>query len=441
MTRELELEDIQGNVLRGYGFRHAVYVALEVRRERAGRRLLAWLRPLVTNARPWRDRPESTLNVALSHRGLERLGASGKVLDGFPPEFRSGMAGRAERLGDMGASGPDDWEPGLRAGQIHILVMLQARSDRALRKRLQELCERVAADPGLAVSGVEEGRALRTEAGRPREPFGYRDGISQPAIRGATVRSDPGQGVPIAAMDGGWRPLEPGEFILGYRDEDGGLPEAPPAPLGRNGTFMVYRKLAQDVEAFSRLIRAAADEHFDGDVGLVAAKLAGRWRDGAPAVVHAWKDGGGPLNDFRYAGDPRGRACPVGAHVRRANPRDGLPGGAQRTRRHRIIRRGIPFGPVEPPYGRWGRGLLFVCFNASIARQFEVVNGWLGDGDVFGLGREPDILAGTRDDGTTVRMTVPGDPPVLLEAPEPLVRTRGGEYLFLPGLTAIGALA
>ena len=134
------------------------------------------------------------------------------------------------------------------------------------------------------------------------------------------------------------------------------------------------------------------------------------------------------------------RAHGLSLHRRGDQPR-GLPGGAQRTRRHRIIRRGIPFGPVEPPYGRWGRGLLFVCFNASISRQFEVVNGWLGDGDVFGLGREPDILAGTRDDGTTVRMTVPGDPPVLLEAPEPLVRTRGGEYLFLPGLTAIQALA
>ena len=133
-------------------------------------------------------------------------------------------------------------------------------------------------------------------------------------------------------MDGGWRPLEPGEFILGYRDEDGVLPEAPVPPFARNGTFMVYRKLAQDVPAFERLVRAAADEHFDGDVELVAAKLAGRWRDGSPLMLHPWIDRGrGPrevLNDFRYGGDELGRSCPLGAHVRRANPRDGLPGGA-----------------------------------------------------------------------------------------------------------------
>ena len=114
-------------------------------------------------------------------------------------------------------------------------------------------------------------------------------------------------------------------------------------------------------------------------------------------MLHPYVDeGSGPrevLNDFRYGGDPRGRACPLGAHIRRANPRDGLPGGAQRTRRHRIIRRGMPYGPDE----RAGdRGLIFVCFNASIVRQFEVVNGWLMDGDIFGLGRDPDMLAGPR---------------------------------------------
>jgi hypothetical protein len=192
------------------------------------------------------------------------------------------------------------------------------------------------------------------------------------------------------------------------------------------------------VQAFRRLVRSVADEHFDRDFELVAAKLAGRWRDGSPLALEPWTNEDRPreeLNDFRYAGDSRGRACPLGAHVRRANPRDSLPGGAQRTRRHRIIRRGIPYRSGER------RGLIFVCFNASIVRQFEVVNGWLNDGDAFGLGRDPDVLAGSRTPGRSVRMTIPGDTPVQFDSPEPLVRTCGGEYLFVPGLTTLEALA
>jgi Dyp-type peroxidase family len=445
-AQPLELDDIQGNVLQGYGFTYAAYVSLELLETRDGRGLLAELRPRVTAATPWTaGKPTSALNIAVSHRGLKKLGVAKAVRASFPSEFRDGMARRADRLGDVGPSAPEHWEPGLRRKQLHVLVALQASSGQVLRERLVQLRARVAAYPGVELRGVHEARVRRSKAGWPREHFGFRDGFSQPAIRGAPGRRDPGQGVPIPVMDGGWRPLEPGEFILGYRDEDGGLPDAPVPPFARNGTFMVYRKLEQDVLAFRRLIRTVADEHFDGDRELVAAKLAGRWRDGSPLMLHPYIDeGSGPrevLNDFRYGGDPKGRSCPLGAHVRRANPRDGLPGGAERTRRHRIIRRGMPYGPVEYAGGHCGRGLIFVCFNASIVRQFEVVNGWLMDGDIFGLGRDPDILAGARAPGTTVRMTVQGDPPVLFESPTPLVRTRGGEYLFQPGLTTLETLA
>jgi Dyp-type peroxidase family len=434
----LELDDIQGNVLQGYGFPEAAYVSLEVGKERHGRGLLAELRPQVTPATLWERRPVSTLNLAISHRGLERLGVAKRVLAGFPPEFCAGMAARAEHLSDVGPSAPGRWDKGLRKNDIHVLVMLQATSKDALDLRLRQLADRVAAYPGVRIRRVQRGRLQRSERGWERENFGFRDGFSQPAIRGAPGRSDPGQGVAIPPLDGGWRPLEPGEFVLGYRDEDGVLPDAPPAPFARNGTFMVYRKLEQDVAAFRELLARVADEHFDGDRKLVAAKLAGRWPDGTPLMLHPHVDEGSGarevLNDFRYAGDPQGRACPLGAHVRRANPRDGLPGGAPRTRRHRIIRRGIPWA------GRRRRGLVFVCFNASIVRQFEVVNGWLNDGDAFGLGPEPDVLAGTRRRRRVV-MTIPGDPPVLFESRKPLVRTCGGEYLFLPALSSLDSLA
>jgi Dyp-type peroxidase family len=436
---KLELGDIQGNVLKGYGFPAAAYVSLVVRNPRDGRGLLADLRRRVTDATPWTLRPTAALNVALSHSGLRRLGASDDELASFPDEFCQGMAARWRDLGDLGRSAPGNWDAGLRAGDIDVLVSLHGCSEQVLRARLRQLIGRVGAYRGVRVSGVQRGRLQWAEGGYQRENFGYRDGFSQPAIRGAPGPQDRGQGVPIAVMDGGWRPVEPGEFILGYRDEDGVFPDAPVPPFARNGTFMVYRKLAQDVDAFHRLVSAVADEHFDRDRAFVAAKLAGRWQDGTPLMLHPWVDKGrGPkeeLNDFRYGRDSRGRACPLGAHIRRANPRDSLPGGAHRTRRHRIIRRGIPY--------RSGRdcGLIFVCFNASIVRQFEIVNGWLMDGDPFNLGRDPDILAGPRRPGARVRMTVPGDPPVQFESPEPLVWTRGGEYLFLPSLTTLDALA
>jgi Dyp-type peroxidase family len=291
----------------------------------------------------------------------------------------------------------------------------------------------------VRIRRVQRGRLQRSPHGWERENFGFRDGFSQPAIRGAPGRADRGQGVAIHRLDGGWRPLEPGEFVLGYHDEDGVLPDAPPPPFARNGTFMVYRKLEQNVPAFNDLVERVARQHFDGNRRLVAAKIAGRWQDGTPLMLHPYVDEGSGarevLNDFRYSDDPKGRVCPLGAHVRRANPRDGLPGGAARTRRHRILRRGIPYA------GRRRRGLIFVCFNASIARQFEVVNGWLNDGDVFGLGREPDVLAGARRGNRRVLMTIQGDPPVIFESRRPLVYMRGGEYLFLPAISALATLA
>jgi Dyp-type peroxidase family len=291
----------------------------------------------------------------------------------------------------------------------------------------------------VRIRRVQRGRIQRSAQGWERENFGFRDGFSQPAILGAPGRVDPGQGVGVHSFRGVWRPLEPGEFVLGYHDEDGVLPRAPLPPFARNGTFMVYRKLEQNVPAFEALVERVAERHFDGDRTLVAAKLAGRWQDGTPLMLHPNLDEGGGarevLNDFRYSDDPKGRACPLGAHVRRTNPRDGLPGGWARTRRHRILRRGIPYaGPRR-------RGVIFVCFNASITRQFEVVNGWLNDGDAFGLGPEPDVLAGVRRNGRPVLMTIQADPPVIFESPEPLVYVRGGEYLFLPSIAALATLA
>ena len=240
-----------------------------------------------------------------------------------------------------------------------------------------------------------------------------------------------------------WRELRLGEFVLGHRDEDGVVP-ARGVPLLYNGTFMVWRKLHQDVALFRRWVRDEAGGDPDEE-DWVRAKIVGRWPNGDSLV--RTPDGHTPRgkrNRFRYSRDKEGLRCPVGAHVRRANPRDGLGWRTERTRRSRLLRRGMPYG-AELPEGaleddRQKRGLIFVCLNASIARQFELVQShWLNDGDAFGLGSDRDFLLGRADPAG--KMTVPGDPPRFFSPQQQFVRMRGGEYLFVPGMTALEALA
>jgi Dyp-type peroxidase family len=459
---EADLGDIQGDILRAYGNRYArtTYVFVGVPDAAAGRAWLSGLVDRVTTAERWPrgHRPESTLNVALTCAGLAALGVSEAVRDSFSTEFRLGMAARADLLGDAGPSVPSGWDPGLGTGDAHVLVTINARSAEALRAALGELESGIAA-AGLSVIHTEHGKLL----GGAREHFGYSDGFAQPAIEGATEDRTPGGGVPLPG--GKWRPLALGEFILGYGDEEtrndptGRLPSAPDAPLGRNGTYLVWRKLHQDVALFRRALRDAAALYHGGDEEKLAAKVVGRWRDGTPLVrspdapdpgFNAKTPGG---NDFRYAADEDGARCPIGAHIRRSNPRDALDvliqkdptdAGSQLSFRHRMIRRGMPYGPPLPDGVTEDdgepRGLVFTCFVGSISRQFEAVQvQWLNDGNIFHLGHDKDFMLGDPDG--TGKMTVQGDPPFFLGPQGCFVTTRGGEYLFVPGITALAAIA
>jgi len=439
----LELADLQGGILRGYGFGFARYLLVRTAGGQAARDWLGALAAQVTSAEPWqRGKPQVAVNVALTAPGLE---AAGAALDGFPRDFREGMAARADRLGDDGHNAPPAWQDGLGgAGEGHVLVWLHAREEAALDAHVGAVLEE------LWASGAGEVVFDQRAAALPgaREHFGFSDGFAQPSLEGSGQENRPGEGVP--RRFGRWRLLRPGEVVLGYEDEDGLLPPAPRAPLHRNATFMVLRKLEQDVGAWRSWLRDMAPEWAGGDEAWLAAKVVGRWPDGTPLALAPERPqsrsvtGLHELNAFRFGDDPEGRRCPVGAHVRRVNAREGLPGGAARTRRHRMIRRGMPYGPPLPdgaePDGE-ERGLLFACFNASIARQFEVVQGWCVDGNVFGLGpRDRDFLAGAGPgrDG----FTIPGAPPVRVPGPgRPLVTVRGGEYLYVPSLSGLRALA
>ena len=449
----LDLADIQGDILRAYGNAYdcTSYVFVRIDDPQAGRAWLGDAADHVTTAAPWTaGKPETTLNLALTAAGLAALGVPADVLETFSHEFRAGMASRAKLLGDEALSAPSAWEAAFGTNEAHVLLVVNAQEPAQLERALGKLRAAVAAADGVEIVH-EEHAALLAGA---REHFGFADGFAQPAIAGVTEDKAAGGGVP--EKDGAWRALAPGEFILGYPDEDtladakGRLPAAPAAPLGRNGTYMVWRKLHQDVALWRRTIRAAAERYPGGDAAL-AAKVVGRWPDGAPLVTHpegpdAGFDPAAPgANDFRYRDDLDGRRCPLGAHIRRSNPRDALDPEGKLSMRHRMIRRGMPYGPALPA-GQLDddgseRGLIFVSFQASIARQFEGVQGpWLSDGNIFGLGHDKDYLLGDPN-GRGGKMTIQGERPFFLAPQKPLVTTRGGEYLFVPGIEALRALA
>jgi len=439
----LDLGDLQGNLLRGYTHPVGAYVFVRVDDPARGR---DWLRGVVgevTSAQQWRHTsPESTLNLSVTASGLAALGVPAATLATFPEEFRDGMAGRAELLGDRGENAPERWEAGLGTGEAHVLVSLYAADEAVLERRRARLEDGL----GGAVTVVNEQRSQLLDGGR--DQFGFKDGIAQPVVQGSGAEPRPGDGLPTR---GGWRQVRPGEFVLGYTDEDGGLPAAPAPPFDRNVTYVVYRKIHMHVARFRSYLRTAADG-LPGGPGHLAAKLVGRWQDGTPLIASPHgpderiADDPARVNDFRYGDDPAGLACPLGAHIRRANPRDqdGFFDGKM-SNRHRIIRRGRAYGPplpdgVHEDDGK-ERGLVFKCYQANLERQFEVIQSrWVDDGDPFGVGADKDPLIGCPVDDTA-KMVIQGRPPIVLGGLPAFTTVRGGEYLVRPGLRALRWLA
>ena len=440
----LDFPNIQGFVVRGYRLPAAGYLFLRIDDAAKARAFLADFIPQVITAERWDVKPESGINIAFSYAGLRALGVSDASLDGFPADFRDGMASRAELLGDVGESAPEHWEDCFRSGDAHVLVMISAKDPAALGERDQRIRALVTDRGGASVVVTQLGGVLPTG----REHFGYADGFSQPAIEGSRFDDHPGAGAP--AGNGDWRPIAAGEFMLGYPDEQGSLPAAPPPDeLSRNGSYVVYRKLHQDVAAFRRRLREAA-ELYPGGEELLAAKLVGRWRDGTPldssphAEDPALVADKSRNNAFDYGRDPEGLRCPVGSHVRRMNPRLSMPFEGKLVNRHRLIRRGITYGDPLPEGAEddgADRGVIFMTVQASLARQFEFVQAqWANTGNPFRLGDDQDPIIGPQDT-SPAKMTVPGRPPFFFGPLSRVVTTRGGEYYFAPGINGLRYLA
>lgn len=454
--RDVELADIQGNILRGYNqplFRYAFYRVVS---PADGQRFLARLIPSITTAQPWNGgKPPSTVNVAFTFKGLQAMGMPDEALSSFPIEFREGMRKRAPVLVDRGDSAPPNWEKPWDEDGVHFWVGISANTATEREMRFAWV-ERQRKDlTGIVHVGTEDaGKLVIDGAYSPKEHFGYTDGIGNPDIAGVPGKRANGGGKMVG--DGKWRPLAPGEFILGYGDEAGEIAPTPrPARLFRNGTFMVFRKLEQRVVAFRRFV-AAEGARFPGGVEHLKAKVVGRWPDGTPVMLSPDKpdrtlatDPSRNLN-FHYSQDPLGMKCPLGAHIRRANPRDATGFGGLLSNRHRIVRRGTMFGEWLPEGAEAAadddgtRGLFFVAFNASIERQFEFVQQqWMNFGNDFLLGNDKDPLIGSREgnDKLIIQGDGNGHPPWVTSTLPTFVVTRGGDYFFMPSLAGLRFLA
>jgi Dyp-type peroxidase family len=432
----LELDDMQSGVLRPRPTPYAAtYIVLRIDDRKAGRELMQRVSTVVTSAaNPSSPLADTWVSVALTHTGLKALGVPQDSLDSFAWEFRQGMAARAKELGDTGESSPENWEKPLGTPDVHVVIVAVSPDAQRLEATLERARKAYRELPGVTAIWRQDCHALPTET----EPFGFRDGISHPAIEGSGIPgSNPRE-----------QPLLAGEFVLGYRDEIGGIQITRPEVLGRNGTYVVFRKLHQRVAAFRQYLKANSTSH--EDEGLLAAKMMGRWRSGAPLALCPFHDnpemGADPRrsNDFLYdADDPAGFKTPGGSHIRRTNPRDASIAGVARI--HRMIRRGTAYGPLLPEGvledDGADRGLMFAFVGAHLGRQFEFVQSqWINDGVFFGADSDKDPIAGSNDDGGS--LTIPRRPVRRrLQGLPRFVVTRGGEYCFMPGLRGLRWLA
>ena len=478
----LDLADIQGFILRGYRMPMLRHFLLTVGTPAQARTQLGRLVTgdesdmlQITTAEDWqvgfgpgpgddpaatpRRKPNYCLNIGITWSGLVALGIEERVpalsFESFGA-FTDGAPRRAESVGETGLSSPDNWIDGFRNGHDHVLVTLHAISPEALNDYSDRLrawftegnaFQEIWCQDGMALMEVQNGQPVPTS----KVHFGYTDGITYPTIRGGPEEYRPDH----------QQPCEPWLFVLREDAENYMVPE--PRQLGLNGSFAVFKKAETDVVGFENFLQSNKDKI---DPELLAAKMLGRWRNGVPLALSPDTDspaGGIPpeqLNNFEYvdadgSGDPKGICCPVGAHIRRVNPRgqpvqgQGLPGGSNNS--HRLIRRGLPYGPAydpRQPYDGIERGMLFHFINANIENQYEfVLRQWVNDSEFAGAVRLPpkskDPLIGTQKPAESI-FVIPqadGGPPIEVTGLSSFVTTKAAAYLFLPSITAIKFIA
>ncbi len=478
----LDLPDIQGLILRGYRMPMVRHFLLEVGDPAAARKLLGRFihgdeadAPQITTAEDWhigfapgpnddpaaapRRKPDYCLNVGITWPGLLALQVKERVpglsFKSFGA-FTAGAASRAALVGDTGPSAPENWVSGFGRGSDHILVTLHAISPEAMTTYSDRLAalfpegnafREVWRQDGMALMEMQNGQPVPTT----KVHFGYTDGISMTTVRGGPEPCHPDH----------QQPCEPWLFVLLDEAENYFVPE--PKQLGLNGSFAVFKMIECDVVGFENFLQSKKELI---DPELLAAKMCGRWRNGVPLMLSPDTDSpeGGlapeDYNNFEYvnadgSGDPKGIRCPVGAHMRRINPRgqpvtgQGVPGGSNNT--HRLTRRGMPYGPLyDPtqPYDGIERGLLGYFINTNIENQYEfVLSEWVNKSEFAGSVRlnprskDPMIATQETEESIFVIPQASGAPPIKVTGLSTFVKTRAAAYCFLPSITAIKLIA
>lgn len=469
----IDLEDIQGYVIHGYKrMLFSRNLLLQVTDASLAK---GWLHDICDSVTIGIHHPtadpsiETCLNIAFTSEGLKAIGLNEGNLQNFTREFREGMTTphRQRLLGDTFSSAPDNWQwGGPKNEAVHILLILFAADNAKLLAYANKI-EQGYSTRGLKKVIILDGQQLEAN----REHFGFRDGIGQPVIAGSG-RSGPKDDI-----------IATGEFIMGYKNEYDVFPDTPliespqgntnllqadaggsgKKDLGRNGSYLVFRQIQQNVEAFWTFMNEKT-KNPEGEINVeestrLAAKMIGRWPSGAPLVKYPHKDPGvlSDDDDFNFAViDKYGNNCPFGSHIRRANPRDSFedddPKESLRlTKRHRILRRSKLYGtphwgsPVNvKPEGEVG--LLFMCFNADISRQYEFVQyTWAGYPKFKELYNDPDPIIGTKEfikDGEEQNFTIQQDPvSKCITGLQRFIQVKGGAYFFFPSLTSIRFLS
>jgi Dyp-type peroxidase family len=535
----LDAHDIQGNVLVGFNKNHQAFLFLEITDAASAKRWLREIIPTIATVeetlafrrlfRAMRNRRgeeaaglvATWLNIAFTGSGIEKLTSAAEA-DKFPSDaFKLGMAARAGILGDPtdDKGNPKGWVVGGADQTLDVLVIVASDSREALRKevkRVKDLITNIRGDSptrsdkgGLQMLYEEEGETLPGNL-VGHEHFSFKDGISQPGIRGRvspapldflTPRLIDSQDPLAMTYARPGQPLVwPGQFVLGEKYPlqnpfNVVQPQlnTPPTPVwAANGSFLVFRRLRQDVASFWRFMNETAESltmKYSALAGLNAERLAslfiGRWPSGVPIMREPAADNPDlashmiAVNNFNFTNatnpvrlipsaaeppdnfplapaDSEGLRCPFAAHIRKVNPRDDTTelGGPERTLLKRILRRGIPFGrplanPLRAGKDKGERGLLFVSYQASIEEQFEfLMTDWADStanprSYVSQIGDQPaghDPIIGQQPTGARQRsfvLRVDGQTFETIALPSDFVIPTGGGYFFAPSITAL----
>ena len=523
MTEDLfDIHDIQGNILAGFNKDHQLLMAFRLRDLVAAR---AWLKKVVVHINSmsevgnfnalFRERrarlagkdPTGLVatwaNIAFSYPGLVALTSQEEANAVPDTSFQAGMPARAAFLGDRAPDGKGDvtreWRIG-GTGNVPDVLLIVASDDETQLSRLAKQLLPDAADAGAPQLVWQEMGGTRPDL-PGHEHFGFRDGVSQPAVRGLISTHpqrflsprmlEPGRSGDVEFAAPGNPLIWPGQFVFGYpatsKDNGGPLPPAEDTPMWiKNGSLLVFRRLRQNVEGFhsflqKEAVRLSKSAEFSGmKRARLGAMLVGRWASGAPvsrapdADVPALGDNTTLANDFlfntdtpaplylphreipdpftRATADPLGVVCPRAAHIRKVNPRDAVTdvGDQFDTLRRRVLRRGIPYGapfpiPADGPVpadDHVDRGLHFLCYQTSIIDQFEFLQT-----DWANSLRKPQplgadmVIGQTPDARNSIELITKEGDSATVAAPRQFVAATGGGYFFAPSLSALNDLA